>query len=344
MHLGVRNMKRKKQNRRVARPTYDHIDWTGLRRLRQTFINDKTGKPYTQTEIAKRAKITQAYYSKIELGDTRSPDKEKIKALAAAFSTTPSDFLAALPNKEPSSPSGKTQVAAEKRFIPKYTKAGKPKGFDFEDGILMESNDLTEAIPVIQNVPDAYAVVMPNDEMEPRFREGDTLFVDPELAPYYGDDVVIKLQYAERTILLVRQVTNLEAVFDEDDEPIPQYGVLSAKEIQELKHEMARKAHTQEEVYHPIDELELLSKNAKWFTLYPEYVDAPKEVILAAEEDNGGHPFAINVDVIVASTRHRYMAARSPLKRRYEVNQEGNFGGFTGIPDENSVKNLRDEF
>ena len=337
-------MNKQTTKRRVARPTYDHIDWTGLHRLRTTLINDETGKPYTQTQIAKRANITQAYYSKIELGGVRSPDKKVIQSLAAAFSTTASDFMAALPNKEPSKPSGATQVASEKRFIPKYKFAGKPKGFDFDDGIVMDSNDLTETIPAIQNVPDAYAVVMPTSDMEPRYREGDTLFVDPELAPYYGDDVVIKLQYAERTILLVRELVNMEATWDEDDELIPTYGVLSAQHIRHLENEMAIKSHSQEEVYDEMDRLELLSENAKWFCLYPEYVDAPKEAILSAEEDNEGHPFAINVDVVVGSIRHRYMRAGSPLKQRYEVNQEGNFGGFTGISDENSIKRSRDEF
>ena len=326
-------MERIKQKRRVPRKSYDHIDWTGIRRLRQTTRNEDTGKPFTQIEIAKRANITQAYYSKIELGLSRSPDQEKIKGLAAAFSTTASDLLAALPNKEPDKPAGSKPPAPEQRVIPKYTKSGKPKGFDFDDGVLMDSNDLTTAPPIIQNVPDAYAVVMPTDDMEPRFRQGDTLFVDPELSPYYGDDVVVKLQYQERTILLIRQLVDMEAVFDEDDEPIPTYGVLTASDIKDLTSE-GRPATAS----HPIDELQMISENALWFTLYPEYVDAPKEVILEGEEANEGNPFAINVDVIVGSERHRYTRTGSPLKRRSEVNQDGNFGGFTGMPDDDTIK------
>ena len=79
------------------------------------------------------------------------------------------------------------------RVIPKYIESGKPKGFDYDDGNLMDAHDFTSVPPNVLNVPDAYAVVMPTDYMEPRFRQGDTLYVDPELQPYYGDDVVIKL-------------------------------------------------------------------------------------------------------------------------------------------------------
>ena len=81
-------------------------------------------------------------------------------------------------------------------------------------------------------------------------------------------------------------------------------------------------------------------QNAQWFSLFPEYVEAPKAVILDAVEDNEGHPFAINVDVIVGSERYRYMRAGSPLKRRSEVNQDGNFGGFTGMPDDDTIKKV----
>ena len=89
-----------------------------------------------------------------------------------------------------------------------------------------------------------------------------------------------------------------------------------------------------------MDKLELHSENAQWVSLFPEYVEAPKAVILDAVEDNEGHPFAINVDVIVGSERYRYTRAGSPLKRRSEVNQDGNFGGFTGMPDDHTIKKI----
>lgn len=89
-------------------------------------------------------------------------------------------------------------------LYPNYHKSGKPKGCDFGDDVSMDSSDLTIAPPEVQNVPKVYAVVMPSSVMEPKFREGDVLYVDPELSPNYGDDVVIKLFCAERAVLLLR--------------------------------------------------------------------------------------------------------------------------------------------
>lgn len=292
-----------------------------------------------QSDIAEAADMTQAYYSKIENGKIRSPEEKFVKGIAAAFSTTVADLCENLPLRGPEkkkrdeTTSGLGSYFNTPRVIPLYRKSAKPKGFDFDDGVLVDDTDFTVPPPAIMNVPNSYAVVVPTDDMEPRFRKGDTVFVDPELAPYYGDDVVIKLYYELQTIMIIRQIANLEAVFDEDNEPIPQYGVLTAAEILNLEREMARSGDTQEEVWHPVDRLEMLSKNAKWFTLYPEYSDAPEEVLISEMDANDGHPFAINVEVIVASERHRYARAGSPLKRRSEVNPQ-EIGAFTGIPDD----------
>ena len=305
-------MEREKKHRRGKVTSYDHVNWRGLRDLRIT-------AKLTQKQIADRAKITQSYYSKIELGDVRSPDDIVIGLIAAAFETTTSDLLSVLPRKDPSKAAEAVPQAPTLRYIPKYNKSGKPKGFDFDDGVLMDSSDLTIAPPIVQNVPNAYAVVMPTSDMEPKFREGDVLYVDPELSPFYGDDVVIKLSYGERTILLVRELCNMERMYGmaEDDEPLAGYGVLTASEIHKLKLQNARDGGDED------DEWELGYNNAKWFILYPEYIRPPEEVILDEGEDNMGHPFAINVDVIVARDRYRFIGEKGKLKEQSERNPVG---------------------
>ena len=66
--------------------------------------------------------------------------------------------------------------------------------------------------------------------MEPRYRAGDTLFVNPELMPFYGDDVVIHVKYKDRAICLIREVIQLEAIYDEDNDiNLPSYGVLRSR-------------------------------------------------------------------------------------------------------------------
>ena len=106
---------------------YDYIDWTGLREIRETSLNSKTGRSFTQSQIEAVTGISQRYYSKIERGDKRSPSDKVIRKLAAFFSTTPSDLLAALPHKDPRELMEKTRQQSALRAIPKYIKPGKPK-------------------------------------------------------------------------------------------------------------------------------------------------------------------------------------------------------------------------
>ena len=54
--------------------------------------------------------------------------------------------------------------------------------------------------------------------------------------------------------------------------------------------------------------------------------DPPEEVILDESEDNMGHPFAINVDVIVARDRYRFIGEKGKLKEQSERNPVGTFG------------------
>ena len=107
------------------------------------------------------------------------------------------------------------------------------------------------------------------------------------------------------------QLINMETVFDEDGDKIPEYGVLTAKEVQDLEDVLL--LNNKEEAIDQIDRLQFLTKSAKWFTLYPEYVDPPDEVIL--DNENYDYPYATNVDVIVAPERHRFENLESVLKK-----------------------------
>ena len=49
----------------------------------------------TQTELASRAKVTQAYIAKIESGEKRNPTLEILEKLAAALSIPVSELMAA---------------------------------------------------------------------------------------------------------------------------------------------------------------------------------------------------------------------------------------------------------
>ena len=64
------------------------------------------------------------------------------------------------------------------------------------DGLFFDNGIVESYVPrphVLTSVRDAFAVRMSSDSQEPAFRHGDLLYVNPNLPPKPGDDVVIEL-------------------------------------------------------------------------------------------------------------------------------------------------------
>ena len=82
--------------------------------------------------------------------------------------------------------------------------------FNFPDGIVADYDTAIQTVekPAFITAPtkDAYAVRMPTDIMSPRYERGDILFVDPDLVPQIGDDVVFKFDLDGTEVLVVRQL------------------------------------------------------------------------------------------------------------------------------------------
>lgn len=51
--------------------------------------------------------------------------------------------------------------------------------------------------PALMNVPDAYAIYVSGSSMEPRYLQGELLFVHPHRPPRHGDPVLIQAKYRE---------------------------------------------------------------------------------------------------------------------------------------------------
>ena len=62
---------------------------------------------------------------------------------------------------------------------------------------------------MLQGKSGAYALTVINSDMDPRYSEGDTVFVDPNLPPVVEDDVVITLHFAERSVAIIRQIHSI---------------------------------------------------------------------------------------------------------------------------------------
>lgn len=101
--------------------------------------------------------------------------------------------------------------APEPKRIPKYSHEHPTKGVDFvEDGVLIDDNADTVVAPHnLQNREGAYALVVNSMAMYPKYELGDTVYADPVAIPMRGDDVVIQLKYADRTVAIVRHVIGM---------------------------------------------------------------------------------------------------------------------------------------
>jgi transcriptional regulator with XRE-family HTH domain len=101
----------------------------------------------------------------------------------------------------------------EDKRIPKYYKEAEIYGNDDLEGIgiLIEDNaaDTMPRPRSLEDKEEAYALVINSEFMQPRLSIGDTVFVDPSLIPAKGDDVVIQLEYRDRTVAVVREIVGL---------------------------------------------------------------------------------------------------------------------------------------
>lgn len=258
-----------------VRQNYRHIDWGRLKTLRQRSINPKTGKPWTQTEIAKAIGASQSYIARIERGDMTSPDHNYIERMSTVFKMQPSSMLQQLEKKLNDLPVSKhpPQVTIEYTapHIKKYAQSYNPKGFSHGTGVLLNNEDTVEGPPYLRNVKDAYSIVMPDDSMIPRYRRGDTLFVNPEVYAMSGDDVVIQLKLGERLMCIVGEVHTVDKVADPDAEhELTSYAIISCSRKQNLYCEQRLKAATDAD--YKLGDLQdswnKITKHCDWYTIY----------------------------------------------------------------------------
>jgi len=81
------------------------------------------------------------------------------------------------------------------RDVPVYGRAqGGPAGeFEFNGEVMgWESRP-----PMLEGVPDAYAIYVDGDSMYPRYKPGETVWINPSKPPSRGDDVIVQLHPVE---------------------------------------------------------------------------------------------------------------------------------------------------
>lgn len=276
---------------------YQHIDWRNLKAFRKRVLNPKTGKPFKQKEIEEETGIKQSYLSRLERGDYRSVDRDVVNKLAAAYRLKPSQFCLYLESETNKLVQDvKITHSNEPLPIKCFNQQYHPKGFPYSDGVLKDNPQFIDCPPVLRNVQDAYALFMPDHNMEPRYRQNDILYVNPEIFPTRGDDVVVELKYKDKAIMIVREVIDMQNVAPENsEEEIPSYNVISLADKESLMHAnypMDENLRSMGSMHNP---WALLLSNSEIFTISGYGADPET-----------GDALTVDVHPIVGTQRARY--------------------------------------
>jgi len=311
--------------------------WEQIKKLREARV-----PKMKQSDLSTAVGISQAAISKIEKGKyTPSIDVADKMAEALGFKDTrefvhrlvemanEEDYTRYDPNKDTHVLEGlqykrrkgrhvnfsaKPIVAGkQRRQIPLYSRNHNPRGFRFDDGILISEESATyiEAPFYLDNVDGAYAVTVNGHENSPRFYSGETLFVNPDLWPVRGDDVVIQLEYNEHTICIVREVTDMERMYDLDkDEKDPEaehemYGVASIASLVQQGFELNNRGQLKvdedgDPVFSSFQGADYIH-NGRKVSLHEYWVELGS--VKDSELNNGLK--AINMHVVVGTMRNR---------------------------------------
>lgn len=159
----------------------------------------------TQPKLAEAMGTTKNQLIKLEKGDRRLTDNWIRRAAQAlgvpnsAIIDEPLEDVAetdqpatnALPPADASYP---MPADIPHRRLPVYGQAA--GGMNDDGKFYLNGNKIAEVfcLPSLEHVRDAYAVYMHGESMEPVFRPGDIIFIDPSRPVISGDDVLVQIK------------------------------------------------------------------------------------------------------------------------------------------------------
>jgi len=143
----------------------------------------------TQEKLAKQCGVSRAAVAQWEAGVTR-PGLDNLVRAAKALDV----WLSWLTAGDQSLPDGPSPFpsAASRRQIPviDYVRAGL---WDAVADPYAPGGGMDDIATDLDLSPKAFALVVRGESMDPEFRDGDKIIIDPEVAPQPGDFVVAKL-------------------------------------------------------------------------------------------------------------------------------------------------------
>ena len=169
----------------------------------------RTLQRMSQVELAERAEVSQSQLSKYEKGEVTRPSHQKLVRIAEALGCTVEDITDEVGPRTEAAFSSYTQTAGAV-FIPLYTeKQNMDITFSQGEGVVIRPEGTQQQIKkpsFLDYSSTAYAIQTYTEAMLPRYGQGDTLFVDPQLTPQANDDVVLLFQIDKYLVGMVRQV------------------------------------------------------------------------------------------------------------------------------------------
>jgi len=162
----------------------------------------------SQSELARRVGVTPQAIQQLEDGKVRDP--RYIVALAEILGVPP----AALGRDRAAAAAGdRYRIRHEplgRKDLPVYASAqGGPDGSMV---FIYDPIEWRERPSILENVPDAFAMYVVNDSMEPRYRQGDLLLVHPRRPVRPGNDVLcVRVSENREHLAMIKQLVRMNA-------------------------------------------------------------------------------------------------------------------------------------
>ena len=164
-----------------------------------------------QDELAKLSGVSQSQISKYEKGEVTNPSFDKLVRLAEALGVTVDDLKTKTDDQD-FSPIRQTTSAV---FVPLYQ--GKTKVRELNDafaarlGFNRLAHQQIRKPSFLEYSDTAYAMTIYGDHMQPRYREGDIIYADPQLIPQEQDDVVVSFKVDGSFVGVVRELLDMDS-------------------------------------------------------------------------------------------------------------------------------------
>lgn len=191
-----------------------------------TALREKKG--WRQSTLALRAGVSQSLISRLEKGQVLAPRLNHLERIAGALGTSVEDLKtgsvkigSTKKRKEESTHHDLVPESIQFRQETKIPLFGQKIPLSGGYSAVLHDYNTAKLIlepPILQGAKSCFAIQMVDDSMMPRYRRGDTLFVNPNINAMFDDDVVIELCYGLKSIMLVREVAHLD-VIDVDTDP-----------------------------------------------------------------------------------------------------------------------------